>query len=312
VKRSRPVLVWGLLSDPPTHAVTQALREARADVLFIDQENYTDTEIDLSVDQTVSGTLRTYDRTTGLQHVQSFFLRPQNCYATPDDPKEPAQAAARVHARSVEDMLLCYAEVAPCLVVNRPSDMSSNNSKPNQAALIREAGFATPATLMTTDPDAVLDFFEEHGAVIYKSISGIRSIVRRLDRKLHAERLVNVENCPTQFQEYIPGIDVRVHVIGETLFACTVESPADDYRYAAQQGISVAIKPCQLDRELADRCLALAKHLRMALAGIDLRRTSGGQWYCFEVNPSPGFTYYQAATGDRMDMAVAELLMQGR
>lgn len=312
MKREHPILVWGLLSDPPTAAVVAALRESRADMLFLDQENYADTDIELIVDHAVSGALRTNGRCAGLEQVQSFFLRPQNCYALPDDADEPAQAATRLHARSVEDMLLAWAEVAPCLVVNRPSDMSSNNSKPNQAALIREAGFATPATLMTTDPDAVLEFFEEHGAIIYKSISGIRSIVRRLDRHLHAERLVNVGNCPTQFQEYIPGIDVRVHVIGEKLFACTVESQADDYRYAAQQGIPVAIQSCQLDRELALRCLQLAKHLRLALAGIDLRRTSGGAWYCFEVNPSPGFTYYQAATGDRMDLAVAEMLLQGQ
>jgi D-alanine-D-alanine ligase-like ATP-grasp enzyme len=48
----------------------------------------------------------------------------------------------------------------------------------------------------------------------------------------------------------------------------------------------------------------------LAVAGIDLRRTPEGQWYCFEVNPSPGFTYFQAQAGQAIDQAIAQLLLQ--
>jgi hypothetical protein len=37
--------------------------------------------------------------------------------------------------------------------------------------------------------------------------------------------------------------------------------------------------------------------LGLSLSGIDLRLTPAGEWYCFEVNPSSAFTYYQEATG---------------
>ncbi|MHB8524142.1 MAG: hypothetical protein ACYDH9_25760 [Limisphaerales bacterium] len=60
--------------------------------------------------------------------------------------------------------------------------------------------------------------------------------------------------------------------------------------------------------ELAERCRALARSLRFAVAGIDLRRTDSGEWYCFEVNPAPGFTSYEAATGRPISQAVAALL----
>jgi D-alanine-D-alanine ligase-like ATP-grasp enzyme len=51
--------------------------------------------------------------------------------------------------------------------------------------------------------------------------------------------------------------------------------------------------------------------IRLTVAGIDLRLTSDGKWYCFEVNPSPAFTF-QAATNHRVDEAIADLLIAGK
>jgi D-alanine-D-alanine ligase-like ATP-grasp enzyme len=49
----------------------------------------------------------------------------------------------------------------------------------------------------------------------------------------------------------------------------------------------------------------------LLLAGIDLRRTDDGEWCCFEVNPSPGFSFYEDHTGQPIAAAVAELLVAG-
>lgn len=47
----------------------------------------------------------------------------------------------------------------------------------------------------------------------------------------------------------------------------------------------------------------------LLLAGIALRRTPEGGWVCFEVNPSPGFSFYEEATGQPIAAAVADLLL---
>ena len=52
--------------------------------------------------------------------------------------------------------------------------------KPYQALVISGTGLRVPPTLVTSDPAAARAFHAEHGEVIYKSASGIRSIVRRL------------------------------------------------------------------------------------------------------------------------------------
>ena len=175
---------------------------------------------------------------------------------------------------------------------------------------IRSFGFATPDTLITTDADAAKAFWAEHGTVIYKSISGVRSIVARLG-ETHLPRMDDLAWCPTQFQQYVPGDDYRVHVVGEEVFACRIRCAADDYRYASRQDLPVSIEACELPSECAERCRRLASSMDLALAGVDLRLTPDGRWFCFEVNPSPAFSYYQNTTGQPIAAAVAHLLMQG-
>jgi D-alanine-D-alanine ligase-like ATP-grasp enzyme len=51
--------------------------------------------------------------------------------------------------------------------------------------------------------------------------------------------------------------------------------------------------------------------MRLHVAGIDLRRTPDGEWYCFEVNPSPAFLYYETATGLPIAAAIARILAAG-
>jgi hypothetical protein len=47
------------------------------------------------------------------------------------------------------------------------------------------------------------------------------------------------------------------------------------------------------------------------MAGIDLRWIPYGEWYCFEVNPSPAFNFYQYHTGQPIVTAVTRLFMAG-
>ena len=144
----------------------------------------------------------------------------------------------------------------PCPVVNRLGGGMSNNSKPHQLLLIARAGLKVPPTLVTNDPDEVEAFLAEHGALIYKSISGIRSIVRRLDAG-HASRLALLRHGPAQFQPLIEGCNVRVHVVGEQLFATRVRSSAVDYRYASREGAGVEMEPAELPGTVAAACRAI-------------------------------------------------------
>ncbi len=205
--------------------------------------------------------------------------------------------------------MIAWSDLSRAPVVNRPALMAANNSKPYQLSLIAHCGFGVPDTLVTTDEAAVRAFQERHGALIYKSVSGVRSIVARLD-DAKAEVLADVANCPTQFQQYIPGLDIRVHVVGERVIATQITSAANDYRYASRAGSDIRLEPVTLPSAISERCWSLAREMGLYFAGIDFRRTPDDVWYCLEVNPSPGFTFFEAATGQPIAAAVADLLLQ--
>jgi len=119
-------------------------------------------------------------------------------------------------------------------------------------------------------------------------------------------RLVRVRWCPVQFQAFIDGTHVRVHTIGEVALATAIESDATDYRYARQQGGGEPrLRALDLSDELAERCVGLSRALGLDFAGIDLKVTPDGEVFCFEVNPSPAFSYYEQSTGQPIARAVA-------
>jgi glutathione synthase/RimK-type ligase-like ATP-grasp enzyme len=303
------ILLWGIAEDAPLVAVQAALEQRGAPVLFLDQHAIGETSLDVCVGSEIRGVLRVGSGSCNLEDVSAAYVRPYESWRFLTGRKRQAGGAAWRHAIEIDQAISAWLELTPALVINRLTAMAGNSSKPYQGRQIRSFGFQVPDTLITTDPAAALEFWERHGTVIYKSISSVRSIVSRLTPRA-VNRLKDVKWCPTQFQEYIPGTDIRVHVVGTTVYACEIMSNADDYRYARRQGGTIDFRSCDLPEEYADRCRRLTREMGLLVAGIDLRRTPDGRWYCFEVNPSPGFTFFETHTGHPIGQTVAELLME--
>jgi glutathione synthase/RimK-type ligase-like ATP-grasp enzyme len=287
------ILLMGPGNDPPLRAVAAALRQMGADYICLDGDLgiarpwLPDSEAVLSV----------HGREIPLERVQSAYLRP--FALSTEDSQE----------RKALETLLAWTDLAMARIVNRPTASLPNNSKPLQGQLIKRFGLQIPETLITTDPEAARDFTRRHGEVVYKSISGVRSIVRRLGKDRYLQ-LDDVANCPTQFQRYIQGDDLRVHVMGETVHALRIQSDCDDYRYAARNGAQVRASEVELDPATAESLRTIVWQMGLWLAGIDLRRTPTGEIYCLEINPSPGFTYYEHLAGVSLAGEVAALLVQ--
>ncbi len=225
-------------------------------------------------------------------------------------PYRACDNAGATRARSLHEHFFEWLDVAPQLVVNRPRAMQANASKPLQIQLIAAAGFLVPETLVTSNKDEAQAFWRRHGRVVYKSVSGVRSIVQELDESA-AARFDRLAALPSQFQEFVPGIDVRVHVVGDRYFAAEILSSGSDYRYAARSGGETKLRATDLPRDVAARCVGLSRQMELPLSGIDLRRRPDGAYVCFEVNPMPAYTYFEAHTGLPISRALAELLIAG-
>jgi RimK-like ATP-grasp domain len=302
------ILLWGMGSDGPLAAVHQELQRLGVHATVIDQRDVLRTEVDLDVGCGVSGVVRTPHDCIDLGAVTALYLRPYDSRCLPLIAQEGPNAMAWQYALMVDDVLSSWSQITPALVVNPLEAMAANCSKPYQLRQIWGLGFRVPETLVTTDPNAAYSFWQHHGTVIYKSVSAVRSRVSRLQPE-HVQRLGDISSCPTQFQQYIAGRDYRVHVVGSEIFACEVICEADDYRYAGSH--AVEIRACCLPHDVEERCRQLATAMQLAVAGIDLRQHVDGDWYCFEVNPSPAFTFYQEVTDQPIGRAIARLLAAG-
>ena len=306
------VLIWGIPSESPVRRLLDELEILGEPYVAVSQRHFADTQLDLTLDPdgNLGGTLTYQQRAYPLADLRGLYLRLVDDEVLPEYQRLPAGSPLRAHARQLIQRLSLWAEWSGTRVVNRLPAMASNNSKPYQAQFIQQHGFLTPETLITNDPDAALAFCAQlAGRVIYKSISGVRSVVQAWNPAADAAHLARIRHCPTQFQEQVPGFDVRVHVIGELVLATRIAAAATDYRYAMQQtGEAAELSAYELDPEVAANCVGLSRALGLDFSGIDLRLAPNGDVYCFEVNPCPGYTYYESHTGQPIAARLAEYL----
>jgi glutathione synthase/RimK-type ligase-like ATP-grasp enzyme len=189
----------------------------------------------------------------------------------------------------------------PCPVANRPSTGRSNGSKPFQMRLLEAAGFSVPAWVVSNDPEEVRAFIENGGrSAIYKAVSGLRCHVRRFDDRTLG-RLVR-GTTPVLVQVYVPGLDVRVHVVDQACFATQIDGLGTDYRFDGSR----EYRECAVPPEIAELCRAVAFQEGLLLAGFDFRVDPEGMWHCLEVNPMPSFIPYEWATGQPIAEALVE------
>lgn len=277
------VFLWGTEQDAVVAAVAAALKQIGAEIILSDGS-------DISACDCGRGIMIVRGARHDLREVTGILVRP------------PANADPAIYGA-----IAGWVETTSAATLNRLSSAASNRSKPYQLALLHAAGFNVPDTLVTTDPSAVLAFKSEHGRLIYKSVSGVRSIVKIFEVN-DEKRLQDIESCPTQFQQYIAGVDHRVHVVSGTVFSIRIDSPSVDYRYASMTGESSSMTSVTLPAAVAARCRRVTTELGLELAGIDLRLDEHGRWWCFEVNTAPGFIWFEQQTGQPIAEAIARRL----
>ena len=203
--------------------------------------------------------------------------------------------------------LTALLEALPVPVVNRPTCGRTNGSKPLQMAWLQRLGFDVPRWLVTNDPVGAAEFAAPYDRVVIKSVSGLRSHARLLDDG-HLEQL-RAGTAPVLLQVYVPGYEVRVHVVEEQAFGTRIDSTEVDYRFDTDHADSTAVA---VPDSIAALCRQAAELEGLLLAGLDFRVDPDGRWWCLEMNPVPTFLPYEAMTGHAIGDATLDLLVPER
>lgn len=268
------ILVAGIMADGLIELMCARLADMGCEYMFFDELQYPgDFSVTWSiVDGAVEGYVEGPGRKVDLKEITGIYARYVNHRG--GVVRQDCNAREReIVSAEFQASLMQLFDAMPCVVVNRVRASTSNDSKLYQEMLAVSYGFLAPRTLVTTRPQDAVAFYEAcDRKVIYKSVSSVRSIVRRLaDADL--PRLDSVRYCPTQLQEWVDGVDIRVHVVGDETFATELISAASDYRYAGRSGDTLTAEAIELPPRIASACKRLARDAGLMVAGIDLRRT---------------------------------------
>lgn len=245
------------------------------------------------------------DRELRFDEIDGLYVRLSSSPELPEAldaaDRERRSVFVRERRAAIQHFLDCF----PGPVANRPRAGRSNASKPYQMRWLESAGLEVPRWIVSNDATAVQCFVDDHStAPVYKSCSGLRSRVRLVCEEL-IERLEE-GTVPVLVQDRIPGRDVRLHTVGEDVFATEISSPGVDYRFA---GADCSYEETTVPDGVRERCVACATEDGLTIAGFDFRVTEEGTWYCLEMNPVPTFLPYEIAAGQPIADALLKRLI---
>jgi hypothetical protein len=240
--------------------------------------------------------------------LTGVFVRDLNRWDLHPETQSDPDVSLALHAEKALGLEGFWAEL-DCVVVNRFASNWSNQSKPYQTLIVRGGLFEIPKTLITNDSGVARRFHEQmRRQVIYKSASG-RSLGTKLVDQEILTNLLSTRDAPIQVQERVPGVDVRVHVVRDQIFATRIRSEVIDYRL--DNGEQTQLDPWDLPATVASECIRTTKQFGLLFCGIDLRETPDGKYYFLEANPAPDFAFYEERTGQEISIALCDVLSAG-
>jgi glutathione synthase/RimK-type ligase-like ATP-grasp enzyme len=312
-----------LTSDGDTHAdrVQAELAARGAEVARFDPAWFPrEAALAVAVDGAggFAGTLAFRDRVIELERVRTVWRR------RPGRPVADAELVERESAAVLADL---WELLGARHVPGSPDAIAHAEHKARQLRLAGALGFALPATLVTNDPDAFLDFHSaQRGRMISKRAAPSQRLAAadgetlvRYTEPVRPRDLVHVEDlrlCPVLVQPYVDKrLELRVTVVGERVFAAAIHSQSSHHTrhdWRRYDDARTPITPFALPADVAARCRALVRELGLSYGAIDLVLTPDDRFVFLEINPNGQYLWIELATGQPISAAVADLLLEDR
>jgi glutathione synthase/RimK-type ligase-like ATP-grasp enzyme len=204
-------------------------------------------------------------------------------------------------------------DALPCTWVNARAADEASHHKPYQWAVARDVGLSVPRTLVTNRPEEARRFIDAVGVgrTVFKAFLASLEAWRetRLVKRQDLDRLDSVRYAPVIFQEYVEGVDLRITVVGDQLFAAEIDARNTSYPVDMRMVVGEAgVKPVVLPPAVTVALLTLQRRLGLAYGAIDMRRTPSAEHVFLEVNPAGQWLFIENRTGLPISQAMADHL----
>lgn len=189
-------------------------------------------------------------------------------------------------------------------------------NKPLQLTFASKLGFQIPETLISSEPERIQAFWENHGQdVVVKTLAGAP-----IDDKviftsaLTPEKMRSIgraKGSPAIYQRRIvKAYELRITVVGDKVFTARIDSQShernqlDWRRRNPELKVHAATIPIQIE----ERCLKMLELLGLRFGCFDFVVTPEGDYVFLEVNPNGQWAWFEAATGLPLSQEIALLL----
>jgi glutathione synthase/RimK-type ligase-like ATP-grasp enzyme len=221
-----------------------------------------------------------------------------------------------------------YSLLSEAFWMNNPivSTRLLEHNKLYQLKIASRLGLKTPRTLVTNDPNQILDFIHrEDSSAAVKILRGnffsrenddqhLFIFTKRISEDVVREHFSEFRMAPVMVQEYIPkSIELRVTVIGEKVFACAIHSQAsertqDDWR--RYDFDNVKHEPYVLPDEIQEKLVALIRYWGLTYGACDLILTPEGEYVFLEINANGQWYWIEQLTQMPISKTIAETLAE--
>jgi glutathione synthase/RimK-type ligase-like ATP-grasp enzyme len=200
-----------------------------------------------------------------------------------------------------------------------PGAIAVAEKKPYQLSVASELGFEIPATVMTNDPSAVLEFAAS-SSLVAKAVSsgyirsneGNRGIFTSRVGEVDLEDLGGLTLAPVTFQQFVDkSADIRVTVIGSAVFAAEILSQSDESSrvdWRATDDPNLRHRRHELPSAIRRRCAELVRTLGLSFGAIDLALRKDGSYVFFEINPNGEWVWIEDQLGYPISQSIADWL----
>jgi hypothetical protein len=211
--------------------------------------------------------------------------------------------------------------------VNHPSNNALASHKLEQLSRARRFDLHVPATILTQDEVALLDFWAEcKERIIVKPLAS--GYIERADPQDDSQIYTNVVTqsdmgdlaalaaCPTLFQQQIEkDFDVRITLVGATLTAVAMRAKDQGQQRVdirRNNMADVAYSRVELPQGITKCLLAYLESYSLKFAAVDMVVDLEGNWWFLEVNPNGQWAWLDLAGAADIGQCFLNLFQQSQ
>lgn len=205
--------------------------------------------------------------------------------------------------------------------LNAPHAIALAEDKIRQLTVARRLGFLIPETLIGNSPTAAAAFVAERD-VVGKPLRNAVVKGQCSDRVVFTSRVhingqtdpLAIRACPLILQREIKKqYDVRVTVVGDQVFAVTIDSqghPETEVDWRKTSTPDLAHSVYVLPSEIARKCIDMTHSMGLRFGALDFVLDPEGKLWFLEINPNGQWAWIETRTGHPIAAAIVTELEQ--